>query len=398
MAKNTKRRNITPKKKQQQGKHTATSRKNPESHTSIEYVGKSDRGKVRKNNEDNLIKEELWGGMCFLAAAIDGLGGYEGGELAAKIAGEKIVEYLKESNNGERIELLKQAVTFANNAIYDASQNDERYFQMGCVLTSAIIDVENRLLYMVHVGDSRLYSFHDGELKKLSHDHSLVGYREEIGDLTEEQAMNHPNRNIVDRVIGHERHLASDNDFIEAATFALEPKTIFLFCSDGLTDMITSATIAEVLGRKCSLTKKQDALIQAALDAGGKDNVTVVLVEYFSEENILVGQERKEKSVIDHDDAPISGEVPSDSPPQKNELKKPIVAKVICFVLGLLAGFLFGYGIGSHHNGQEITTEGFGTTEPIVIDSCSASQLSTTDILDSVSIDTLISNNSELQN
>ena len=396
MAKNTKTATNRSKSTPKQGKPASQSRKKSGSKVRIDFVGRTDVGKIRKNNEDNFIVEKIWDNRCVLAAAIDGLGGYEGGEVAAKIAKDKIVEYLKESNNGERIELLKQAVTIANNAICEVSQNNEKYSQMGCVLTAAIIDAESRLVNMAHVGDTRLYRFHDGELTKLSKDHSLVGYREEIGDLTEEQAMNHPNRNIVDRVLGHERHLASDNDFIEAATFPLESKTIFLFCSDGLTDMITSTTITEILGRKCSLTEKQDALIQAALDAGGKDNVTVVLVEYISEEKKPVGQDVRKPVVPVYEDIP---EHDSNAPtPSADNPKKPFGPIIPSLFVGLLIGFLCGFAIGRYHSGQEVKDEDEDNVETIVIDSCGESQLPTADTLVLQLTDTITNDSIELQN
>lgn len=329
-------------------KKTNPQRKGSSSHNTlsakevVSFVGGTDVGKVRKNNEDNFIAEKIWGEKCILAAAIDGLGGYEGGELAAKIAKEKIVEYLKDSLNGERIELLKQAVTIANNAIYEASCVDDKYTQMGCVLTTAIIDVDNHLVNMVHVGDSRLYSFRHGVLKKLSHDHSFVGHREESGDLTEEQAMNHPNRNIVDRVIGHQHHLSFDQDFIEAATFTLESNTTFLFCSDGLTDMITSSAISEVLGRDCSLSEKKDALIQSALEAGGADNVTVVLVEYLAiEKPTLVQKHEIKRRKGRHTEKKVENRDEKNDKTD-NKSKWHVLQIIICLIGGLIAGFLCG--------------------------------------------------------
>jgi Serine/threonine protein phosphatase len=161
-------------------------------------------------------------------------------------------------------------VTAANNAIFDAREADPEHAQMSCVLTAAIIDVEQRQISMAHVGDSRLYSYHHEELKKLSHDHSLVGYREEIGDLTEEEAMHHPQRNVIGRDVGSQKHKANDDDFIEAQVFPLLPSTTLLLCSDGLTDMITSSTIITVLSKEANLEEKANSLIKAALDAGGK--------------------------------------------------------------------------------------------------------------------------------
>lgn len=257
-----------------------------EYHKKIAYYGESDLGCVRTNNEDAFVVQKLWDDHTILAVAIDGVGGYEGGEVAAAIAQKTIPEFLEVSPNGERVELLKQAVTAANNAIYEARQEESGYPHMSCVLTAAIIDMAQRQISMVHVGDTRLYSFHEGELKKLSHDHSLVGYREEIGDLTEEQAMHHPQRNIINRDVGSAKHKVNDDDFIEAEVFPLLPNTTLLFCSDGLTDMITSAQIREILGQDTELSEKTKALIAAAKAEGGKDNVTVVLVEYQSDEPV----------------------------------------------------------------------------------------------------------------
>ena len=104
-------------------------------------VGKTDMGRVRTNNEDAFVAQKLWDENTYLAIAIDGVGGYEGGEIAADIARRTIPEFLLASSNGERVELLKQAVTAANNAIFDAREADPEHGQMSCVLTAAIIDI-----------------------------------------------------------------------------------------------------------------------------------------------------------------------------------------------------------------------------------------------------------------
>ena len=252
--------------------------------TNTTFYGCTNVGRVRTNNEDAFVTQKLWGDDCVLAIAIDGVGGYEGGEIAAAIASKTIPEYLEASPNGERIELLKQAVTAANNAIFEAREADPEHGQMSCVLTAAIIDMTQKKVSMAHVGDSRLYCFRHGRLKKLSHDHSLVGYREDIGDLTEEEAMHHPQRNVIGRDVGSQMHQPDDDEFIEAQVFQLMPNSTLLFCSDGLTDMITSAAITEILSQNDTIEGKTNALIEAALVAGGKDNVTAVLVEYQSDE------------------------------------------------------------------------------------------------------------------
>ena len=152
---------------------------------------------------------------------------------------------------------------------------------MSCVLTSAIVDSRHRLVHMAHVGDTRLYLFANGVLKKLSHDHSLVGYREEIGDLTEEQAMHHPQRNLISRDVGSERY--EDDSFVEGESFPLPADAMMLLCSDGLTDLITSAQIVAILQQKGTVEEQCRHLVDAAKAAGGKDNVTVVLAHYSGE-------------------------------------------------------------------------------------------------------------------
>ena len=241
--------------------------------------GGTDKGRQRTNNEDAFVAEQL-DENTVLAVVIDGVGGYEGGEVAAEIAQKEILSYLKEFNRGERLELLKQAVACANNAIYDRRRFDKARPHMSCVLTSALIDANRKVIDMVHVGDTRLYQFHQGELRKLSHDHSYVGYCEENGELTEEQAMHYPRRNEINRTLGDHHLGVGDRNFLDAEEFPLLPNSTYLLCSDGLTDLVASHQIVAILEQPISLEEKVQALIDAANDAGGKDNVTVVLVEY----------------------------------------------------------------------------------------------------------------------
>lgn len=244
-------------------------------------------GKDRTNNEDALIAQTIWDDRHVLGVVIDGVGGYEGGEEAARIAKETIVEYLEKSPRGERLRLLELAVTEANNRIFKEREIQHDRPNMSCVLTSCLIEVDKKRINMAHVGDSRMYRFYKGEMKKLSHDHSYVGYREEIGDLSEEEAMHHPRRNEINRLLGDKERKYREKDFIEAETFKkpLSSGDIFLICSDGLTDMITESAIKEILIQKISLADKVEMLIDLANDKGGKDNITVVLIEYLSDED-----------------------------------------------------------------------------------------------------------------
>lgn len=247
--------------------------------SSVKIYGGTDMGRVRRNNEDAFICQHIWDDNHVLCAAIDGLGGYEGGEVAAEIARTTIISYLEDFALPEYGQLLKGAVIEANNEIVRQHEARPKVSQMGCVASVGLFDLSAGFLYIAHVGDSRIYQFSEGVLKKLTHDHSLVGYREEIGEMTEEAAMNHPRRNVIDKYLG-ERQLPADTDgYIEMSIFPLHGDARYLFCSDGLTDMVTSARIKEILSEDITVEEQVKSLIAKANDAGGKDNVTVVIAD-----------------------------------------------------------------------------------------------------------------------
>lgn len=250
----------------------------------ITFFGNTDMGQIRSNNEDAFIAQYIWDENHVLAVAIDGVGGYEGGEIAASLAQQSIVEYLKSYSNGERLELLKQAVIFANNRIYSERKNLPQYSSMSCVLTAILIERESKRINMAHIGDTRLYQYSNGKIVKLSHDHSLIGYREEIGELSEAEAMKHPQRNVIGRDVGSQYLENSGNDYIEVESFPLMPNSVLLLCSDGLCDMITSEQMKIEIEKDLPVKDKVQNLIKEANNAGGKDNITVVLIETINPE------------------------------------------------------------------------------------------------------------------
>lgn len=274
----------------------------------LTYSGATDIGRMASNNEDVFVVQNLWNKRTVFAAVIDGVGGYEGGEKAAAEAKRVLVDYLEHYSNGERVELLKQAVCEANNAVFALRQLDDTAPNMSCVLTAVIVDEINHQISMAHVGDTRLYCFTNGNLQKLSHDHSLIGYREEVGDLTEEEAMHHPQRNVISRDVGSDKHSPNDTNFIDSATFDLQPDSILLLCSDGLSDMISSAQINEVLKSDNTLDEKVQLLIQAANDAGGKDNIAVALVQYRGVEPASNKKEENAAPQVEYQMGPASEE------------------------------------------------------------------------------------------
>lgn len=245
--------------------------------------GDTNVGRIRTNNEDAYIAQSIGGASHWLLAAIDGLGGYEGGEIAAQIAKNTIEETVKNSKGTDCLEIITEAVLEVNNNIYNERIKNAQYGQMGCVATAAILDLESGRLFVAHVGDSRLYQSSDSGLQKLTHDHSFVGELEDSGMITELEAMSHPRRNVIERVLGEKLLNDNSNNFIEQSIFPVLPNSIFLFCSDGLSDLVTSAEIHKILQCGKKLKKKVADLINCANDKGGKDNVTVVLAGIHEE-------------------------------------------------------------------------------------------------------------------
>lgn len=246
---------------------------------SANFFGATHQGMVRTNNEDTYICQKIWDDSHILCAAIDGLGGYEGGEIAAELARITIIKHLEDFASRKIGELLKASLIAANNEIIRQHEARPKVSQMGCVASVGIIDLSQGVISIAHVGDSRIYQFVNGELKKLTHDHSLVGYREETGELSEEDAMNHPKRNVIDKFLG-EQHLNFDSEsYVEVSVWPITGDTQYLFCSDGLTDLVTSTQISNILSSEQSIKEKVGNLISSANEAGGKDNITVVLAD-----------------------------------------------------------------------------------------------------------------------
>lgn len=242
-----------------------------------QYFGLTDTGKQRENNEDAFIARQGVGDRFIIACVIDGVGGYAGGEIAARIAREAIIKRL-EKPDGEIIAILIDCFEQANERIIEEKQRNKEYAQMSCVLTLAIADIANNQFYYAHVGDTRLYLLRDKSLVKISHDQSFVGFLEDSGRLTEDAAMNHPKRNEINKALGFEAHLSKNKDYIETGQSPFLSGDLLLLCSDGLTDMVSSAVITEILTKETSLKEKGKQLIEAANKQGGRDNITAVLV------------------------------------------------------------------------------------------------------------------------
>ena len=241
--------------------------------TNVRCAGASDPGRVRSNNEDAFHIDAERG--IFLV--VDGIGGQAAGEKAAEIAVRRVRARL-ERQTGTVEQRVREAITMANNEILRAAGANPEFAGMACVLTLAVL--ENGAAVVGHVGDSRLYEVRRGEIRKITHDHSPVGEREDNRELSEADAMRHPRRNEVFRDVGSEEHTPDDADFIEVQSFPFDSESALLLCSDGLSDQVPSAEIRAAVERHAGNPEAAAReLIAAANRAGGKDNVTVLVVE-----------------------------------------------------------------------------------------------------------------------
>jgi PPM family protein phosphatase len=239
----------------------------------LRYAGASDTGRVRRNNEDAFCADTERG--FFLV--VDGIGGQAAGEQAAAIAVQRIRARM-ERQTGATEQRIREAIAVANNEIFEAANSHKDWEGMACVLTLAA--VENGSAVIGHVGDSRLYQIRGGEMRKITHDHSPVGEREDNGELSEAEAMRHPRRNEIFRDVGSARRAPDDPDFIEVIRVPFEEDSALVLCSDGLSDQVDSKTIRLIVERNPGNPETAvQELIDAANRAGGKDNVTVLVVQ-----------------------------------------------------------------------------------------------------------------------
>jgi PPM family protein phosphatase len=227
-----------------------------------EHFEKSDTGLQRRANEDSyFVRAPL-----FVVA--DGMGGAQAGEVASGLAAETFARGLPDDGTPEQ--RLERGVREANRRIHERQQGDRSLHGMGTTITAAYLDGDE--LSLAHVGDSRAYLLRDGELTRLTRDHTLVEELVRRGELTEQEAAEHPQRSIITRALGPEEDVE-----IDLFTHRVHAGDVVLLCSDGLTGMIDEAEVAEILTGSQSLAVAGRALVGAANDAGGRDNITVVL-------------------------------------------------------------------------------------------------------------------------
>jgi len=244
----------------------------------IDYASLSDRGQIRPKNEDAFgafVPEDADAldsrGAVFVVA--DGMGGHRGGETASSLAIEAVrVGY--ESHDGSDIaSLLLDAFTDANTRILSKSISDTSLFGMGTTCTAMVLVAGKA--WFAHVGDSRAYLYRDDEIKQITQDHSLVGDMVRSGIITDEDARNHPKRNIITRSLGIQDAVSTDTP---NSPMTISVDDTFVLCSDGLTGCVNEEEIARVIASVIDPAQACETLVAMANDRGGRDNITVQVI------------------------------------------------------------------------------------------------------------------------
>ena len=229
--------------------------------TVVEQAYKTDTGRQRHANEDSYFAQAP------VFAVADGMGGAQAGEVASRIAAGAFEHAVDDEASAEG--QLEEIAQGANREIHDLAQKDSSRAGMGTTLTAALVHGDE--VALGHVGDSRAYVLRDGELKRLTKDHSLVEELRRQGRLTEEQAEEHPQRSIITRALGPEPEVN-----VDTMTYPAKDGDVFLLCSDGLTTMVTDEEIRTIMLEARSLRGAVNKLVDAANGMGGRDNITAV--------------------------------------------------------------------------------------------------------------------------
>jgi serine/threonine protein phosphatase PrpC len=303
----------------------------------------SDPGRVRSENQDRALADDELG--IFLV--VDGLGGHAAGEKAAQTAMETIRTQLAEANGDLRDrdaweDRIRRAITSANNAIFEEAAGNEEWRGMACVLTLAVI-ADDKVI-VGHVGDSRLYLTWNGAIRKLTSDHSPVGEREDAGELSEAEAMAHPRRHEVFRDVGSRRHEPDEKDFIEVKEFLFKPDAAILLCSDGLSDLLTSTEMLEVVERyNGDPAQVAHELVEAANMAGGNDNITAIFVagsEFLGNASPAAAEARARNAITKARESVVEELQAAPRPGALAKVGRALTTRVAFLVYGFVLGVL----------------------------------------------------------
>jgi PPM family protein phosphatase len=287
-------------------------------------VWKTDTGRQRRDNEDSAyVRVPLY-------VVADGMGGAQAGEVASALAVEEFSRGLPDSDADHPTaeQRLAARVRDANRRIYETAQVEREHSGMGTTLTAVYVDGAD--LAIAHVGDSRAYVFRDGELTRLTHDHSLVEELMRRGKLTPEQAAEHPQRSIITRALGIEPEVE-----VDTWTYPARAGDVVLLCSDGLTSMIEEQQVADVLRSEPDLDRAGERLIAAANEAGGRDNITVVLFRLVDTDeerpidpaDTIVGIQADDELIQPRDGNGVAAQDGHDPPTAQMTVAAPVITR-----------------------------------------------------------------------
>lgn len=230
-------------------------------------------GKIRSENEDSFSNISL-GDLDFFIVA-DGMGGHSKGDLASKLAAKLFIKYIKEADLSaydSYINLQEEAILYANEEIYKLSL-EEGDIRMGTTVVCLCLDHKNKVYYLTHLGDSRAYIYRNESLSQLTRDHSLVNDLLDSGSLTEDEAENFINKSAITRAVGTEEKINPDSK-----SLPMEEGDIVLMVTDGLTNELTDDKIKDIVKANKDPYQISTKLIEAAIDHGGRDNITVTTI------------------------------------------------------------------------------------------------------------------------
>ena len=240
------------------------------------FCAKTDPGRARDNNEDSVVFDE----GTDIAVLADGMGGYNAGEIASGMATafikSELSRWLTEAGGGAKSREVRRAMEIcvdnANLSIFNSANSNAHYAGMGTTLVVGVF--RDDVLLIGHIGDSRCYRLRAGTLDQITKDHSLLQEQIDAGLITQEQAATSSIKNLVTRALGVEEAV-----LLEINEYPVEVGDIYLMCSDGLSDMVDDPAIAKIVSADLALDQKAAQLVDAANAHGGRDNISVLLVE-----------------------------------------------------------------------------------------------------------------------
>lgn len=242
----------------------------------MKAVGRSDIGKCRKNNEDAYYISAGEDPAENLYLVADGMGGCNAGEVASSSAIEAFLadfwNEMKYATNDDMLDMMAGAMAASNQAVYTKSNSAREFAEMGTTVVAAAIREDK--VYVAHVGDSRAYLFRKREMIPLTTDHSYVMELVKRGNITKEEAANHPKRNVITRAIGIRDTVETDT-----VIHPVKQGDILLLCTDGLSGMLKDEEMAKILNKRTDLERKAELLIAEANKKGGFDNISLILVQ-----------------------------------------------------------------------------------------------------------------------